>query len=134
MDRKVVTDLRELVEIEPKDNKDVTIQYHALNGKHFEETAITSCSGDLIIICNALLDYSDILDRYRESEKLTGLTEATYDYQAKRCRKIAASLSAKIGYDRDAAIEKCKAKQEKDKNRAASDIGEDGISLAVKRG
>lgn len=87
---------------------------------------VVSCSyGDLVLIICMLRDYVKMLDGVRED------VEWKYYYRD-RFIKMANRLSEQIEYDYDAALEKCRkkfAKQEKSR-----DIGEEALTLAVKRG
>ena len=49
-----------------------------------------------------------------------------------RCRSISGRLQQKIGYDRQAAIEKCRQKQKK-APKADQGIGEDALVLMARR-
>ena len=40
----------------------VAIRYYSV--AHSREETITSCEGDLIVICNVLADYADLLDEF----------------------------------------------------------------------
>ncbi len=88
----------------------VAIRYYSVT--HSREETITSCEGDLIVICNVLADYADFLDEFlndeKERERLGFCAVMQYERMRDRCRKITAGLQEKTGYDRDAAIEKCR--------------------------
>ena len=55
-----------------------------------------------------------------------------YERMRDRCRKITAGLQEKIGYDRDAAIEKCR-KRAARTPKADAGIGEDALVLSARR-
>lgn len=84
------------------------IRYY--NMTRSREEIITSCEGDLIVICNVLADYADFLDEFRQTdrERLGFCAVMQYERMRDRCRKITGELQKKTGYDRDAAIEKCR--------------------------
>ena len=91
----------------------VPVRYY--NVERSKEETILSCQGDLIIVCNALADYVDMLNEYLEGEKerLDFCSVFAYERMRDRCRSISEKLQIKIGYDRQAAIEKCRQKQKK---------------------
>ncbi len=85
---------------------------------------IVSCSyGDVVLIICMLRDYVKMLDDIRDDI----LWKV---YYRDKFIKMADRLSEQIGYDYDAAVEKCRKKQEK--LESSNDIGEDAMALAVK--
>ena len=62
---------------------------------------------------------------------LTGFHRALYEYHAEKMREIAGKFQAGIGYDYDAAMEKCRRKKKRKKKE--DDFGEDALVLAFKR-
>ena len=112
----------------------VTIRYYSV--AHSREETITSCEGDLIVICNVLADYADLLDEFlndeKERERLGFCAVMQYERMRNRCRKITAGLQEKTGYDRAAAIEKCR-KRAGRKPKADAGIGEDALVLSARR-
>ena len=110
----------------------VPIRYYSVT--HSREETITSCEGDLIVICNVLADYADLLDEFlqtdRESLGFCGALQ--YERMRDRCRKITAGLQEKTGYDRDAAIEKCRKRAGRNL-KADAGIGEDALVLSARR-
>lgn len=87
---------------------------------------VVSCSyGDVVLIICMLRDYVKMLDEIRD-DILWKI------YYREKFIKMADRLSEQIGYDYDAAVEKCRKKQEK--LEKSSDIGEDAMALAVKYG
>lgn len=110
------------------------IRYYSVT--HSREETITSCEGDLIVICNVLADYADLLDEFlsdeKERERLGFCAVMQYERMRDRCRKITAGLQEKTGYDRDAAIEKCRRKVNR-RPRADAGIGEDALVLSARR-
>ena len=88
---------------------------------------VVSCSyGDIVLIICMLHDYVKMLDEIKGDD---------IQYQAyyrKKFTTMADRLAEQIEYDYDAAVERCKKKQEKEERN--SDIGEDAMVLAVKRG
>ena len=111
------------------DGTDITLSYFNTDRKHWGEGAIESNLGDLVIICNALVDYADFLNQ--AVDKWTGLDpvrKARFEYHADRCRSISEKISGQIGYNRDAALEKSRKKQTE-----RSDVGMDGLSALMKK-
>ena len=110
------------------------IRYYNMT-RSWEET-ITSCEGDLIVICNVLADYADLLDEFlndeKERERLGFCAAMQYERMRDRCRKITGSLQEKTGYDRNAAIEKCRRRAGR-KPKADAGIGEDALVLSARR-
>lgn len=110
------------------------IRYY--NMTRSREEIITSCEGDLIVICNVLADYADLLDEFlkdeKERERLGFCAVMQYERMRDRCQKITKSLQEKTGYDRDAAIEKCRRRAGR-KPKADAGIGEDALVLSARR-
>lgn len=110
----------------------ISIRYYSVT--YGREETIISCEGDLIVICNVLVDYADMLDEFLQADReRLGLCGALqYEHMRDRCRKITAGLQEKIGYDRDAAIEKCRKRADR-KPKADAGIGEDALVLSARR-
>lgn len=110
----------------------VAIRYYSMTRSR-EET-ITSCEGDLVVICNVLANYADLLDEFLQNdrENLGFCTAIQYERMRDRCQKITASLQEKTGYDREAAIEKCRRRAGR-KPKADAGIGEDALILSARR-
>lgn len=87
---------------------------------------VVSCSyGDIVLIICMLHDYVKMLDEVKADD-------IWYQaYYREKFVKIADRLSEQIGYDYEKAMEKCRKKQQK--KESSSDIGEDGLTLSVKR-
>lgn len=87
---------------------------------------VVSCSyGDIVLIICMLHDYVKMLDELRSDD---------INYQAyyrEKFMKMADQLAVQIGYDYEAAVEKCRKKQGKESN---SSIGEDGLTQYARRG
>ncbi len=102
----MVNDSVEIAEDAAEDERDrVRIRYYSVT--HSREETITSCEGDLIVICNVLADYADMLDEFLQTdrERLGFCGALQYERMRDRCRKITADLQEKTGYDRAAAID-----------------------------
>lgn len=121
-------------QIEQAERGNIPIRFYNMKAGCYQ--GIHSCEGDVIVICNAMADYADLLMEYIRQSDYEGYQKAFYEIHAERCRKISLKLQEQIGYDRDAAIEKCRAKRkyygqgsEDDNN----DVGEDAMVLAVRK-
>lgn len=92
---------------------------------------IKTCYGDIYKIVNVLRDNANLLEMVCDQWGLTGFHLATYEYHAEKPREIAGKYQADIGYDYDAAVEKCRKK----KRKPARDegVGEDAMVLAVRK-
>lgn len=110
----------------------VSIRYYSMT--HGREETIASCEGDLIVICNVLADYADLLDEFLQTdrERLGFCAVMQYERMRDRCQKITGELQKKTGYDRDAAIEKCRRRAGR-KPKADAGIGEDALVLSARR-
>lgn len=88
---------------------------------------IVSCSyGDVVLIICMLHDYVKMLDEVKAGD---------IQYQAYyrgKFMKMADRLAEQIGYDYDAALEKCKRKL--GQKESSSDVGEEAAVLAMKYG
>lgn len=121
-------------QIEQAERGNIPIRFYNLKAGCYQ--GIHSCEGDVIVICNAMADYADLLMEYIRQSDYEGYQKAFYEVHAERCRKISLKLQEQIGYDRDAAIEKCRAKRKyygqgsEDNN---DDVGEDAMVLAVRK-
>ena len=107
---------------------------HYYDVDRMQEKTIESCQGDLTVICNVLADYADMLDEFLQTdrERLGFCGALQYERMRDRCRKITANLQEKTGYDRAAAIEKCR-KRAGRKPKADAGIGEDALVLSARR-
>lgn len=73
----------------------------------FQNHTIKTCYGDIVKIVNALRDYSRMLEMSCDEWDLAGLHQAVFEYHAQKLREIADKFQEGIGYDYDAAVEKC---------------------------
>lgn len=125
--------VRETVEITGEVIQDeeagVPVRYYHLERGKFD--CVQSCQGDLVVICNALADYAGLLSEYLEEEggQMDACGQIRYELHIERCLKIQKLISEQIGYDREAAIEKCRKKN----HRKDEDVGEDAVVLAARR-
>lgn len=111
-------------EISKEEEKQVMIE-KAINLKLMCDYVVSCSYGDIVLIICMIHDYIKMLDEIRN-------TIQWEVYYRKKFIKMADRLSEQIGYDYDSAMERCKKKLSKEETR--SDIGGDGLSLAVKYG
>lgn len=107
--------------------EELLLCFQDLDGPHTIKVAY----GDIVKIVNALRDYSRLLVMVCDEWNLIGFHRATYELQAVKNREIADALQAGIGYDYDAAMEKCR--KNKGKKVRDDDVGEDALALAFKQ-
>ena len=106
-----------------KAEKQVMIE-KAVNLKLMCDYAVSCSYGDLVLVIAMLHDYIELLDEVKADD-------ITYQaYYRNRFRHIADHLAEQIGYDYEAALEKCKNRQWDDDK---SDVGEDAMVLAYKK-
>lgn len=87
---------------------------------------VVSCSyGDIVLIICMLRDYVKMLDEVRSDIQWEA-------YYREKFIKMADRLSEQIGYDYDAAVEKCQKKL--GQKERSSDVGEEAMALAIKHG
>ena len=106
---------------------EISLQFQDIDGLH----EIKTCCGDIYKIVNALMDYARMLEMVCDEWDLQGFYRATYEYHAEKLRDIAKKYQAGIGYDYEAAVERCKAK--KNKPQRDDDVGGDAMELALKK-
>jgi hypothetical protein len=88
---------------------------------------VVSCSyGDIVLIICMLHDYVKMMDKIKDDDIQWKA------YYRNKFVTMADRLADQIEYDYDAAVEKCRKKQEKEDRY--SDVGEDAMVLAVKSG
>ncbi len=104
---------------------EVTLRVFDIHGDH----EINTCYGDICKIVNALRDYSRLLEMVCDEWGLEGFHRATYEYHAEKLREIAGKYQAGIGYDYDAAMEKCKKKR--GKKQRNEDVGGEAIEMML---
>lgn len=116
--------------VEQAEQGNVPLQFYNLRSRCYQ--GIHTCEGDMIVICNAMADYADIIKEFISQSDYEGYQKAFYEIHAERCRKISLKLQEQIGYDRNAAIERCREKQ-KNSNKNSDDVGEDALVMLVKK-
>jgi hypothetical protein len=97
------------------------LQYFDMR-KH-EEKKISTCPGDIYVICNALMDYANLLEGVIEEWELTGFHATYYELHAARCRKISKKYADAIGYNYEKAMAKC----QKRRSKRNDDFGQDAL-------
>ena len=107
-----------------EEEKQVMIE-NAINLKLMCDYVVSCSYGDIVLIICMLRDYVKMLDEIRSDIQWEC-------YYREKFMKMADRLSEQIGYDYDAAVEKCRKKL--DQKERAGDVGEDAIALAVKYG
>ncbi len=110
--------------ISPEAEKQVMIE-KAINLRLMCDYVVSCSYGDVVMIICMLHDYVKMLDKVKQDD---------IQYQAyyrKKFIRIADRLAEQVGYDYDAALERC---QKKQKRESDSDVGEEAMALAVKRG
>ena len=111
--------------ISPEAEKQVMIE-KAINLRLLCDYVVSCSYGDIVLIICMLHDYVKMLDEIKAED---------IQYQAYyrgKFMKMADRLAEQIGYDYDAALEKCKKKfGQKESN---SEIGGDAMDLALKYG
>ena len=113
------------VELERLMDSDFLLRIHTLDGVR----QMKICYGDIVKIVNALRDYARLLELACVQWNLDGYHLASYRCHAEKLCQIAGKFQAGIGYDYDAALERC----QRSRNHSKWDegIGEEAMALAV---
>lgn len=118
-------------EIMKAEEEGIRIEYYTLDG---EKPEIRMCPGDLMIICNVLHDYAQML---REAAEISiGYEQGLYLCHVERCEKIRHKIETAMEYSTEAVVEKCHKKKKyfgEDPFAKQSDVGEDALILAMKQ-
>lgn len=120
--------------IEEAERGNIPVLFYNLKSSCYQ--GIHSCEGDLIVICNALSDYADLLIEFIEQSEYEGYKKAFYEVHAERCRKISEKLQEQIGYNREEAIERCQKKKGyygQGGTGLDNGVGEDALVMMVKK-
>lgn len=89
---------------------------------------VVSCSyGDIVLLICMLHDYIKMMDKIKGEDDIKWKV-----YYRQKFQNMADRLAEQIEYDYEAAVEKCRKKWEKQEKN--SDVGEDALVLALKRG
>ena len=117
--------LREIEKSMSKEEMKQVMIENAINLKLLCDYVVSCSYGDIVLIICMLHDYVKMLDEIRDDIQWKV-------YYRKKFIAMADRLAMQIDYDYDAAVEKCRKKQEKEDRY--SDVGEDAMTLAVKHG
>ena len=107
--------------IQKEADKQVKVE-HCINIKTLCDYEVSCSYGDMVFVICILKDYLKLI-----AEKEGHI----WDYYRSRFARLADKLSAQIGYDYEKQLEKCRKKL--DTKERQDDVGEDAITLAVKR-
>ncbi len=118
--------LREVEKGMTKDEMKQVMIEKAINIKLLCDYVVSCSYGDIVLIICMLHDYVKMMDEIRDDDIQWKA------YYRNKFVTMADRLADQIEYDYDAAVEKCRKKQEKEARY--SDIGEDAMVLAVKSG
>lgn len=121
-------------QVEQAELGNIPLQFYNLKSRCYQ--GIHTCEGDMIVICNILADYADLMMEFIRQSDYEGYQKAFYEVHAQRCQKISLKLQEQIGYDRDAAIERCRAKRKyygESGDVPDNDVGEEAMVMMVKR-
>lgn len=116
--------MREVEEGMTKDEMKQVMIEKAINLKLFCDYVVSCSYGDIVLIICMLHDYVKMLDGIRDDIQWKAYYRIKFVEMADR-------LAEQIEYDYDAAVERCRKKQEKEERD--SDIGEEAMTLMVKR-
>lgn len=111
-------------ELSKEEEKQVMIE-KAINLRLMCDYVVSCSYGDIVLIICMLRDYVKMLDEIRSDIQWEA-------YYREKFIKMADRLSEQIGYDYDAALEKCRKKI--GQKESSSDIGGDALALAMKYG
>lgn len=111
-------------EVSKEEKKQVMIE-KAINLKLMCDYVVSCSYGDIVLIICMLHDYVRMLDETRNTIQWEA-------YYRDKFIKMADRLSEQIGYDYDAAVEKCEKKLQK--KETSADVGEEAMALALKYG
>lgn len=90
---------------------------------------VKTCYGDICKIVDALRDYSRLLKMVCKTWNLQGFHRDKYEFYADKLREIADKFQAGIGYDYDAALERCRKKQGKKPRN--EDVGGEALAMGL---
>lgn len=90
---------------------------------------VKTCYGDVCKVVDALRDYSRLLKMVCKTWNLQGFHHAKYEFYADKLREIADKFQDGIGYDYDAALERCRKKQ--GKKQRNDDVGGEALAMGL---
>lgn len=102
-----------------------------LNVRPISNYSVKIAYGDLVLIISMLRDYVRGFDKLYEIGECPIHPMEYQAYYRNKFLNIANKISEQIEYDYDEKLKKCLKKLDKESN---SDIGEEALSLALKRG
>lgn len=111
-------------EVSKEEKKQVMIE-KAINLKLMCDYVVSCSYGDIVLIICMLHDYVRLMDETRNTIQWEA-------YYRDKFIKMADRLSEQIGYDYDAAMEKCEKNMQK--KETSADVGEEAMALALKYG
>lgn len=120
----VISKLMELDALNPE----LTLDVFDIHGSY----QIKTCYGDIRKIVDALMDYAGLLEMVCDAWDLRGFHRGKYEFQAEKLRGIARKYQAGIGYDYDAAVEKCR--ERGNKKLRSDDVGGEAMEMAFLKG
>jgi len=109
-------------ELSKEEEKQVMIE-KAINLRLMCDYVVSCSYGDVVLIICMLRDYVKMLDEIRSDIQWEA-------YYREKFIKMADRLSEQIGYDYDAALEKCRKKL--GQKESSSDVGGEALELAAK--
>ncbi len=118
--------LREVEKGMTKDEMKQVMIEKAINMKLFCDYVVSCSYGDIVLIICMLHDYVKMMDKVKDDDIQWKA------YYRNKFVTMADRLAHQIEYDYDAAVEKCRKKQEKEERY--NDVGEDAMVLAVRSG
>lgn len=104
---------------------EVILSVFDIKGDH----EIRTCYGDIYKTVNALRDYSKLLAMVCDTWDLHGFHRANYEFHAEKLLEIADKLQAGIGYDYDAAVERCE--KQKTEKHCDDDVGGEALEMGI---
>lgn len=104
---------------------EVILSVFDIKGDH----EIRMCYGDIYKTVNALRDYSKLLAMVCDTWDLHGFHRAKYEFHAEKLLEIAGKLQSGIGYDYDAAVERCE--KQKTKKHRDDDVGGEALEMGI---
>lgn len=117
-----------------QDDTSCKVKYYSVDkGSMGKDVCFNLCIGDLYKIANVLFDYEGILREMSNifPEQYSSGTSMINEIYADQLRKIRSKIEKELGYSVEEAIVKCEKKKRNPKK--SDDIGEDAMTLAVKR-
>ena len=118
-------------EIREAEESLIQIEYYKLSG---ERPVLHMPPGDLMVICNVLHDYAQMLNEGRENQYR--IYAGILHLPCWRCERIRSKIENQMGYSTEVAIGKCGKKHKylgQEPLAKGNDVGEDALVLAMKQ-